>query len=171
MTSLNNIPSQLAWTFTHVLPGNFRRNKAQFAHHEYPILAPLPPAGPSTPPVEGAGETGPFLYFVVDAAGRVCYVGKCKEKTVIKRWVRPGVGGPAKHYWTHSTAAGGNVFELARGLSAGQGPYELRFTTLQRWREVTGAQLGIGAGLDEDAALSVAEQVLIKELAPAWNVR
>jgi hypothetical protein len=26
-----------AWRFDGVLPGSFKRNKAQFAHHDYPV--------------------------------------------------------------------------------------------------------------------------------------
>src|ERR1035437_4230988 len=107
MENHTNIKTHLAWTFTNVLPGTFKRNRPEQAHLDFPILAPLPNLATKTRPLEECGSIGPFIYFVTDGAGRVRYVGKSKETSVIKRWVRPGVGGPAKHYWTHSTKTGG----------------------------------------------------------------
>ena len=103
------LKTYLAWNFETVLTGTFRRNKADFAHHQYPILAPLPSDGRNTPAIEKSIQGGPCLYFVCDDRQHVCYVGMSKEDQVIHRWVRPGIGGPAKHYWTHSTKSGGCV--------------------------------------------------------------
>lgn len=93
-----DLKTYLAWRFEATIPGSFRRNKADFAHHEYPILAPLPTAGRQTAPLERSTRSGPYIYFVCDAREQVRYVGKSLEDQVIQRWVRPGVGGPAKHY-------------------------------------------------------------------------
>jgi hypothetical protein len=124
-----DLKTYIAWRFDRVLPGSFRRRKADFAHHEYPILAPLPSLGRNTPPIERSATPGPFVYFVCDTTGLVRYVGKSLENQVIQRWVRPGVGGPAKHYWTHSTRSGGAVFEIARGIATGSSPvFTLRYT-------------------------------------------
>lgn len=169
MTSLHTIPTQLAWTFTHVLPGTFKRNKAQFAHHDYPILAPLPSKQARTTALEGHDEVGPFIYFVVDAAEQICYVGKTQEATVVKRWVRPGLGGPATHYWTHSTSSGGTVFNIAEGLRRGQGPYSLRFVALSKLLDSHGARFGVSPGMNDTDALAVIEAGLIRDLRPQWN--
>lgn len=93
-TSAIAAKTYLAWQFSNVIPGTFKRNKKQFAHLDYPILAPLPPLAAKTKPIEECSAEGPFIYFVHDGAGDLCYVGKSKEKSVIKRWVRPGIGGP-----------------------------------------------------------------------------
>jgi hypothetical protein len=154
------LSTALAWEFTQLLPGSFRRNKADFAHHEYPILAPLPTHAARTLPKECAAMGGPFLYFVVDDTGAVCYVGKSEEKTVLKRWIRPGVGGPASHYWTHSTKGGGCTFKMAEGLRSGR-RYQLRFASL-RSAEAAGA---VPAGVP----LEQAERHLIAALKPLWN--
>lgn len=170
------LPSDLttykAWRFDSVLAGTFRRNKADFAHHDYPILAPLPHAGRQTQPIEASVHGGPYVYFVVDDAGWVRYVGKSLEGQVIHRWVRPGVGGPAKHYWTHSTRSGGAVFEIARGLQGGESAhYDLRYFGVpglsQRHRE----QYGITAAHLAAQAAALAETALIRALSPDWNVR
>lgn len=86
-------PTYLAWSFTHVLEGTFKRNRAEFMHHDYPVLAPLPANGTRQTPMEGSHLSGPFIYFVVDHSGVVQYVGKSKELHVLKRWIRPGNGG------------------------------------------------------------------------------
>jgi hypothetical protein len=157
---IGELSTSLAWEFTHVVPGAFRRNKADFIHHEYPILAPLPTNAGRTLPREGATEIGPFLYFVVDESGVVKYVGKSQEKTVLKRWIRPGNGGPSTHYWTHSTKAGGCTFRIAEGLRCG-GRYQLRFASLRAARNA-----GV---VPAEAQLEMAEQHLIALLKPAWN--
>jgi hypothetical protein len=123
----DDISTHLAWQFESVLPGHFRRNKEDYAHIAFPILSPLPPHNSATKPLEGATLTGPFIYFVLNRRGEVCYVGKSKERTVIKRWVRPGSGGPATHYWTHTNESAGCVRRIANGILAGDGPFQLRF--------------------------------------------
>jgi hypothetical protein len=128
MTQLpQDITTYLAWRFESVLPGFFRRDKREYAHIEFPILAPMPGAGPATRPVEGAHVIGPFIYFVLDAERKVRYVGKSKEATVVKRWVRPGTGGPGSHYWSHTNKGSGCIRRVAAALQAGAGPFELRF--------------------------------------------
>ncbi len=169
-TTPKALPSALrtyvAWRFDRVLPGTFRRNKAQFAHHVYPVLGPLPTDGRNTPLVERSRQAGPYLYFVCDANDRVRYVGKSLEDHVLQRWVRPGVGGPAKHYWTHSTASGGCVFNIAKGLQAGESlHYTLRYVPIgevsaEIWRE-----MGASPGVD----LGSAERAFIRALAADWN--
>lgn len=154
------LPTRLAWEFTHLLPGSFRRNKADYAHHEYPILAPLPPHGSRTEPREPAAHVGPFLYFVVDERCTVLYVGKSEERNVLKRWIRPGNGGPSSHYWTHSTKGGGCVFRIAEGLREGR-RYQLRYAPLG---ELQRAGL-VSPGLPLEAA----EREAIAALRPAWN--
>jgi hypothetical protein len=157
---IGNLSTLLAWEFTHLLPGAFRRNKAAYAHHQYPILAPLPTRAASTSLLEGEEESGPFLYFVVDDRGSCQYVGKSKEKTVLKRWIRPGNGGPATHYWTHSTQSGGCTFRIADGLRQGR-RYQLRFASLAAAKRAGVVPAG--------ATLEFAEQHLISALNPAWN--
>lgn len=121
------IHTYLAWQFHSVLPGCFRRNKEDYAGIDFPILAPLPVLKSATEPIEGARTSGPFIYFLLDRDLNVCYVGKSKEKTVVKRWIRPGIGGPASHYWTHTNQSAGCVRRIAEGIRSGQGPYQLRF--------------------------------------------
>jgi len=130
MVHFKEIPTSLAWSFTHLIPGTFKRNKKQFAVLDYPILAPLPTAKAKTQPIEPISGVGPFIYFVVDASSTLCYVGKSLEVSVLKRWIRPGNGGPTTHYWTHSTIGGGSVFNIADGLRRAQGPYSLHVSTL-----------------------------------------
>lgn len=172
----NTIPSVLktfvAWRFDSVLDGTFKRNKADFAHHDYPIIAPLPTAGRKTLPIESSSGSGPYIYFVCDDVGAVQYVGKSMEDQIIHRWVRPGVGGPAKHYWTHSTRSGGSVFEIARGLKERRSThYELRYIPVDNLSEEFSAQFGI-ASTDESAEkANKAESGFIRSMSPAWNRR
>jgi len=161
-----------AWRFDAVLAGSFRRNKVDFAHHLYPIVAPLPAAGRQTPPLEVSLHGGPYVYFVTDDGGLVRYVGRSLEGQVILRWVRPGIGGPAKHYWTHSTRSGGAVFEIARGLGNGESNhYDLRYFAIQELGERQREQYGITAGHPAVHAVAIAEKALIRALQPDWNVR
>lgn len=158
--NISSVPTSLAWEFTHLLPGSFRRNKADYAHHEYPILAPLPPQGSRTEPHETTAHVGPFLYFVVDERSEVWYVGKSEERSVLKRWIRPGNGGPSSHYWTHSTKGGGCVFKMAEGLRQGR-RYQLRYAPLSELQRAGFINAGV--------ALETAERQAIAALRPAWN--
>lgn len=166
----SNIRTYIAWRFTDILPGTFKRNKADFAHHEYPILGPLPQFGGKTRPIEDCPSLGPYIYFVVDGMERVCYIGKSKEDCVVKRWVRPGIGGPAKHYWTHSTKSGGSVFNIAEGLRRGEGPFTLRFVPLSELLPLYGMKFGILPIGTIDHALKRMEDCLVNELLPIWNI-
>ena len=164
------LPSALrtyvAWRFNQVLPGSFRRNKAQFAHHVYPVLGPLPTKGRNTPAMERSRHAGPYLYFVCDAQERVRYVGKSLEDQMLQRWVRPGVGGPSKHYWTHSTASGGCVFNIAKGLQAAEsGHYTLRYVPVGE----VGADVWRDLGVTAELELANAERAFIHALAADWN--
>jgi hypothetical protein len=165
----DNIKTYLAWTFTELLPGTFKRNKKQFARLNYPILAPLPIMKSKTRPLEECGSEGPFIYFVLDGVERLCYLGKSEELTVIKRWVRPGIGGPASHYWSHSIASGGSVFNIANGLRRGEGPFSLRYVPLSALLPVYGKQFGISAEMPLVQKLKLMEDGLIFALSPAWN--
>ena len=171
MHTISNLTAKtyLAWQFSDVIPGTFKRNKKQFAHLDYPILAPLPTNATKTKPIEQCPAEGPFIYFVHDGIGRICYVGKSKEKCVIKRWVRPGIGGPSEYYWTHSTASGGNVFSIAKGLKNNEGPFSLRYTSLSSLLPTYGSMFGISTGIDADLALQRVEEGLIGLLSPKWN--
>lgn len=169
MLQIDLIPTYLGWTFTHILPGTFKRNRPEFQHHDYPILAPLPPSGNKQTPIQGSGVPGPFIYFVVDSRNQVFYVGKSTEAHILKRWIRPGNGGFAKHYWTHSTRAGGCVFNIAEGLRAGAGPFHLRFVQLTTLLAQFEAELGLGCAKDTTTALANAERGLIHALKPVWN--
>lgn len=165
-----NLPAKMrtyvAWRFDRVLNGTFKRNKAQFAHHDYPILAPLPTAARNTPAQERSKLQGPYLYFVCDDQGRVRYVGKTLEDQVLHRWIRPGVGGPAKHYWTHSTARGGCVFNIADGLTAGRSKhFTLCYVPLAEIEASVWVSLGHGPDVD----LNLAEGFLIRALGADWN--
>lgn len=165
-----NLPSYLAWRFDDVRPGTFKRNKAAFAHHSYPILAPLPSDGIKTVPIEIAKQSGPYIYFVCDAGGLVRYVGKSLEENVLKRWIRPGNGGPATHYWTHSTEAGGNVFEIARRIQAGESShFDLRYVPLAELTAEHLEWLGIRRVDDPVAMAAFVEAALIKVIGPDWN--
>ncbi|MBX3663538.1 MAG: hypothetical protein KF804_13890, partial [Burkholderiales bacterium] len=170
---INSIPSDiktyLAWTFNELLPGTFKRNKIQFAHLNYPILAPLPTLKTKTRPIEDCGAEGPFIYFVINGAKRICYIGKSKEKSVIKRWVRPGIGGPTSHYWTHSTKSGGSIFNIANGLRNGEGPFSLLYTPLAALEPIYGKKFGISPGTPTDLALNLMEDGLVATLFPPWN--
>lgn len=167
-----DLKTYLAWKFDEVIPGTFRRNKAEFAHHEYPIVAPLPTVGGRTAPLERSVALGPYVYFVLDSSELVRYVGKSLEKQVIQRWIRPGVGGPATHYWTHSTRSGGTVFNIAQGILSGQSPcFSLRYVPLAELDEVRRKRFGIGHGAVAAVAVALAEQGLILELQPDWNCR
>ena len=159
----------LAWEFSSVIPGTFKRNKKQFSHLDYPILAPLPTNAAKTKPIEQCPAEGPFIYFVHDGAGKLCYIGKSKEKCVIKRWVRPGIGGPSEYYWTHSTSSGGNVFSIAEGLRLNEGPFALRYTSLSTLLPTYESMFGISARMDADLALQRMEEGLIGLLSPTWN--
>jgi len=169
MIHIEHIPTYLGWSFTHILHGTFKRNRAEFKHHDYPILAPLPPKGSQQTPLQGEAVPGPFIYFVVDDHKRVFYVGKSKEAHILKRWIRPGNGGPAKHYWSHSTSFGGCVFNIADGLRAGHGPYHLRFVPMMILRAQFARALGLDDILAGDTALARAERGLIHALGPLWN--
>lgn len=162
-------PTYLAWSFTGVLDGTFKRLKQEYEHHDYPILTPLPVQGTRQIPLEGSDLAGPFIYFLVDQAGEVHYVGKSKEKNVLMRWCRPGYGGPARRYWTHSTRSGGCVFNIAAGLQSDNGPFHLRFTPLSELRSRCSAVLGIDPAFGEKEALEHAERSLIAALKPCWN--
>lgn len=171
--SLSSIPDDiktyLAWTFKNLLPGTFKRSKADFAHLDYPIVAPLPTLKTKTRPIEECGSAGPFIYFVVDGVGGICYIGKSKESSVIKRWVRPGIGGPSSHYWTHSTQSGGSVFNIADGLRKEEGPFSLRYTTLSSLLPLYGRQFGILPTTPAALALKFMEDGLTQALSPLWN--
>lgn len=162
-------PTYLAWSFTDVLEGAFKRLKQEYKHHDYPILAPLPANGARQTSLEGNDLVGPFIYFLVDRTGEVQYVGKSKEKNVLMRWCRPGYGGPAKRYWTHSVPSGGCVFNIAAGLQSGNGPFHLRFTPLSELRSRCSAALGIDPAFSEKQAFEQAERSLIRALSPLWN--
>ena len=129
------IPTEIrthhAWQFDTVLPGNFRRYKDDYADIDFPILAPLPDRSTGTAPREGAEVAGPFLYFVTDRNSEVFCVGKSKEKTVIKRWVRPGIGGSATHCWTHTNKSAGCVRRIADAIQTGCGPFQLRLISVR----------------------------------------
>lgn len=162
----NALRTYIAWKFDRVLPGTFRRNKAQFAHHAYPIVGPLPTRGRNTPALESSHSRGPYLYFVCDDQGLVHYVGKSQEDQVLQRWVRPGVGGPAKHYWTHSTASGGCVFNIAEGLKTGASShYTLHYVPASEITQEMWMTLDLVAAADVGAA----ERAFIRLLAPDWN--
>ena len=163
----NDIVTHLAWRFDSVLSGSFRRNKQDYADIDFPILCPLPTMKATTPPLEGAALAGPFLYFVLDRRNHVHYVGKSKEKTVIKRWLRPGLGGPTTHYWTHTNKTAGCVRRIAAGIAAGDGPFQIRFIPLK--------SIPVSYMKDFDRlhpgreTLEKAERGLISILASSWN--
>ena len=165
----SDIKTYLAWTFSAVLPGTFKRNKKGLTHHDYPILAPLPARESSTRPLEDC-ERGPFIYFVVDRAGTIAYIGKSQEDHVLVRWMRPGAGGPSDYYWTHSTPRGGCVFEIARGIHEGNGPYNLRYAALGSLILAYGARFGIREGVAPKEALIMMENGLKSLLKPSWNI-
>lgn len=162
-----DLHTYLAWQFEAVLPGSFRRDKRDYAHIEFPILAPLPSDKAATRPLEGASKSGPYVYFVVDRHGDVHYVGKSKEKTVIKRWVRPGLGGPTTHYWTHTNKSAGCVRRIANGIHEGHGPFQLRFLSTVDIPESYCKQFSdLYPGIE---ALDRVEKGFMSMLGPTWN--
>lgn len=161
------IPTHLAWQFEAVIPGHFKRDKEDYADIDFPILAPLPNKKAGTTPIEGASVVGPFVYFVVDRNFNVRYIGKTKEKTVVKRWVRPGVGGPATHYWTHTNKSAGCIRRIADGIRAGLGPFQLRFISAHAVPEEHVSRFSLQyANLDQ---LEKIEKGLMSLLRPDWN--
>lgn len=159
----NGIKTYLAWTFDGLMEGTFKRNK--YVHHDYPIVTPLPTLGRKTKPLKECEYPGPYIYFVLDRVGNVCYVGKTLE-TVIHRWVRPGNGGPVAEYWSHSTKSGGNIFNIAKGLREGSGPFQLRYSSLTeilRWR---GERLGSGIEIEVKNSLASMETKLQRIFLP-----
>jgi hypothetical protein len=153
----DDIATRLAWRFESLLTGTFKRNK--YRHHDYPKLAPVPSHRAATRPIEDTDECGPWIYFVIDGKGRVRYVGKSEERCVLQRWIRPDDHKSAPtHYWTHSTGSGGSVFNIARGLRQGEGPFELRYVSLARLD-----------GQFARADLKKTEAHLIALLDPDWN--
>jgi hypothetical protein len=169
MLNIDQIPTFLGWSFISVLPGTFKRNRAEFMHHDYPILAPLPANGTRQRPLQGDSIAGPFIYLVQNDQRKIFYVGKSLEENVLKRWIRPGSGGPASYYWSHSTRSGGCVFNIAEGLRAGEGPFHLRFAPLSALRTQFSDQLGLDHRMDSKIAIDQVERALIRALNPAWN--
>ena len=166
-----DIKTHLAWRFDSVLPGRFRRSKIDFAYTDFPILAPLPPPLRQRRPMEGADQPAPFIYFVLNDSGDVCYVGMTLKAPFLSRWIRPGMGGPSSHYWTHAIANGGCVKNIEAGLRAGEGPFELRFASLaslppQYWRR----QHMHKPPVDKHGVKAV-EARLTREIIPLWNIQ
>jgi hypothetical protein len=159
----------LAWRFDGVLPGNFTRNKVDFAHLIYPLLAPMPTAGRNTAPLEEVGVTGPFVYFVVGADQVVHYVGKSLETSVVHRWVRPGIGAPSNHYWTHSKKTGGVEFEIAKALQSGARAFSLRYAPLHRIPAPYQAKAGVTSATTDKEGVEQLGAHFIKLLSPPWN--
>lgn len=167
----SDIPTSLAWQFTHTLPGTFKRNRPEQLHMDFPILAPLPKEKYLTLPLEGHDVNGPFIYFITDGFGELCYIGKTKESNVLRRWIRPGNGGPTTHYWTHSVKNGGCVFNIAEGLKLKKGPYDLRFISLNLLKSALHPNFEISSDLPIDIELEQTESYLISILKPIWNRR
>ena len=172
----SQLPSQLktyvAWIFNNVLPGTFRRAKVDFAHHEYPIIAPLPTNKRNTQPLESSRLGGPYLYFVTDDQSQVRYVGKSLEKHVIQRWVRPGIGGAAPHYWTHTTKSGGCVFNIAKGLKGGDSKtYTLRYVPVMEIAPEVLTALGFPVMADPSLNLELIEKAMTRTLGADWNIQ
>lgn len=169
-TSPKTLPAAMrtyvAWRFDRVMPGSFIRNKAQFAHHVYPVLGPLPTAARNTPELERSRLNGPYMYFVCDDQDRVRYVGKSLEDRVLQRWIRPGIGGPARHYWTHSTASGGCVFNIEKGLQSHESAhYTLRYVPVAEVPGEVWEHLGVSGSVDPGTA----ERAFISALCADWN--
>ncbi|MDD3758261.1 MAG: hypothetical protein PHN76_08855 [Advenella sp.] len=169
INEFSDLPTSLAWQFTHTLSGTFKRNRREQLNVDFPILAPLPTQKNHTLPLEGYDVRGPFIYFVTDSMGALYYIGKSKEINVLNRWIRPGNGGPATHYWTHSVKDGGCVFNIAEGLNSKKGPYDLRFISLAALKELLPLVCKISSNID--IQLKQAESYLILRLKPIWNKR
>lgn len=165
-----DINTHLAWCFEEILPSRFRRSKIDFAHTDFPILAPLPPAPRQRRPIEGGDQPAPFIYFVLNASGDVCYVGMTLKAPFLSRWIRPGLGGPASHYWTHAIANGGCVKNIEAGLRAGDGPFELRFTSVMNLPLHYWGRLDLHEPLVDKHSVELAEERLTRDLLPIWNI-
>lgn len=61
------------------------------------------------------------------------------------------------------------MFNIARGIQEGEGPYQLRFASLTELQTQLGMELGID-GMPADLALAALESGLITRLKPAWNL-
>lgn len=88
---------------------------------------------------------------------------------MLKRWIRPGLGGPASHYWSHTNKTAGCVRKIADGVRTGNGPYTLRYTTLQAARTKLGGTV-VPDVLEPKAAIKALEDHFIATLKPAWNI-
>lgn len=85
---------------------------------------------------------------------------------------RPGIGGPAKHYWTHSTKSGGCVFEIANGLEKDlSSHYWLRYVPFEEVSDAALEHLGLSDMGSSVPTIEKVEKFLIQTLNPEWNRR
>lgn len=162
-----DLKTHLAWQFDYVTPGTFQRNKKDYYGIDFPIICPLPSHGSKTPPLEGEGVSGPFIYFVIDRNLDVHYVGKSKEKTVVKRWVRPDNGSIPTYYWTHTNRKAGCIRLIAEGIMSGNGPFQLRFISLEGLPSEYIVRFS--SQYPQYDRLKSVETGFISILKPAWN--
>ncbi len=171
----------LAWRFTEVLPGTFERDRKEVAGIKFPIVGPLPPYGKATPPLEGKGLTGPYLYVLFDQLGLIKYVGEATEERLtspLERWIRPNKE-KSKEYWAHGTnkkKQTATITHIAEGLNAGKGPYSLYFSNYRYFTDrmrVRSRSLGqpftSTEALPPAAFIHAVEHALIYRLQPEWN--
>ncbi|WP_210547058.1 hypothetical protein [Rhodoferax sp. PAMC 29310] len=174
MLNFTDIPTYLGWRFTDLQPGTFKRDKADFAHMDFPILSPRPTHGPDTRPLEECEKSGPFIYFVIDRSGAICYIGKTEEvERPLYRWIRRKLNEPKNepesYYWTHATKSGGTVFNIADGIRQAKGPYTFRYAVHSELIHFFGQRDELSHHMNSNQSLEVIERILTREMTPLWD--
>ncbi|MCA3027609.1 MAG: hypothetical protein ING66_03330 [Rhodocyclaceae bacterium] len=163
----------LAWEFTHVLSGQFTMARAEAAGKVFPIVGPLAKCK-EPPPIEGAELRGPFLYVLVNGSSVVRYIGVVTQETAqtpLYRWTRKSASDP-RILWTHGTNLVGEatVAKIARGITAGEGPFRLYFSNYSALVASVGVALR-DSGLDPSPICALAPKDFIKTLEHALIFR
>ena len=183
LVSLPHLGFKLAWRFTEVLPGEFERDRKEVIGVKFPILGPRPTHGKHTPPLEGKGLVGPYLYLVVDGAQTAKYVGIATESGLIspiERWIRPDKQGFTDH-WAHGTnkrTGKATIAWVKDGLLTGLGPYSLYFSNHDHLTTAictaSAKQGGSSISLQQLSPkqfIIELEHSLIYALQPEWNTQ
>lgn len=151
--------SFLAWRFTGVEDATVRIKEGTTILTNFPVLTPLPTNHVKTDPLEMEPGTAPYLFFVFDAQGRLCFISRTQAVKALRIWIRSAVDDHDKHCWAHKIRTSNCVETIAKGIQAGQGPFELRYASLVRVK----TEMGIQGNLRQIHAL------LIDRLRPLWE--
>lgn len=162
-----------------MLPGDFVRDRPAVRDKRFPVIGPRP-SGPTTQPMEGAGNPGPFIYFVYSASNEIKYIGKADERTVLYRWIRPDAR-TGLHQWSHGTNSAkkkATVEFIADEIRSHRGPVSLHYSSASALRAaVVRRSTALAIDAKELQSLSAAdlidclEHYLIHALRPEWNVQ